>query len=610
MLKLTKGQYISSDRYLSDLEYLGYVYVNIDVLKEMYRKVYLETKTELSLCNDIVRSMTGYSIMSIDKKPLVRFFMEVLDVPESKFRKGETFPSLDQKEVLSRIYDEYPATHEMLDAYFKYTSKKKLSESINGLISRCIPTDKKNYLGEELYKVNFEINPIENLRYAYRNYSIQTIPKPALDCLQAPEGYVIVSGDLNQADARIDFNMMLRTPENLKVMEKTDDLYEGYSRIYLKENFDLEDFKANRQNYKVNCLAPTYGAKTATTAFGTKFIQAANESLQECPAFVEFNRRINRKLDLQLPIRLESYFGHITTILPKTPSKQHKGFMTREELLDKCLNTPVQTGTSEVIKAITNSIMDKFEELGYTSENGSIYSYINRHDEMVFLIKEELLKYSYIFQNHQTIQIDDWIPMTTTFDYSRIYKREDKEMQELAESNYLPKEEEFGADLSHVKEFKEPSIYIPTDDVKELCIGVSYFDSNSLILSYLDTLNNTCSFDKLDKTDDKSILEAVTNRLNLFVQNNKNCGCSAFYVYSTLIKEPYSINKNILICFSNNFATVLQIKANILAEYVKHELLIQNNVETPMSDTLKNNISYVKSVIEKGESLDGGGYKE
>lgn len=604
MIKLTKGQYISSDRYLMDLRYLGYVYVNTKVLQQMYDRLIIETFTERSLCTDIITSMSGYYLMSLETNNFVRFMVEILEVPAEKFRKGETFPSLDKKAVLIPIYEDYPESREFLDAYFKYTTKKRLCESVNGMIKKCIPTNKKNHLGEPLHLVKFEINEIENLRYSYRNYSIQTIPREALPCLQAPDGYVIVSGDLEQADARIDFNMMLRTPENLKVMNNVTDLYEGYSRIYLKDKFDLEDFKKNRDSYKVNCLAPTYGAKTANTAFGTKFIKAANESLKECPAFVEFNRRINRKIDLGLPVRLESYFGHITTILPKTPSKKHKGFMSKDELLDKCLNTPIQTGTSEIIKAVTNSIMDQFEELGYNSDNGAIYSYINRHDEMVFLMKEDLLKYSYIFQTHQHIQVDDWIPLSTEFNYSRVYKIEDTEIQERAESQYLSKEEEIGADLSAVENLKEPSIYIPTDDVKELCIGIVPFDDSSLVVSYLDTLNNTCSFDKIDRVDNASILKAVANRLNIY--SNTYDDCSAFFVYTTLVNGTMVTNENILISYSNNFESVLQIKANILAEYAKYKILESKGIQYKMSEMLETNLPYVKAVIERGESLDGG----
>ena len=607
MLKLTKGIDLDFERYLDDLNELGFIYASRKDLSRVYEYVNAQVETLRTLCVEIMTSKSGYSYNNLDSKQIANYLIYFERCPENMiFKRGKL--SLDSKKVLKPLFDKGFA-QEFISMYMQFTSSRSIRGYLRKIIEDLEKTDEVDSSGNNLYRIRFaEIKEAPNRRVYYNNKSIQQIPSIANVALKAPSDYVIVSGDFKQSDVRIAYSLFLKDSSNINLMTSSDDIYEVYARMFLGDSFDKNYFKEHRDEFKVLTLAPVYGAKSGMTPFANNYISKANEYLKHCDRYQEYLRRINKHIDLNmlngrsgigLPLYITSYFGFEQAVsLP--PYSTYDVKKARTDLINKALNVPVQTGTSEIVVATERAIMDKFAEVGVTSENGGIYAYMNRHDELVFLLKADNLKYSYIFQEHEDVIVDDWIPLKIEFEYQTTYKQPNEEVTKLAKSFYKPKEE-------LPKNYLESnSTYMPISDICEIGLGYSAnLDLGVTFVSFYDSVKRKVSFEVYNTTNCDELLNGIIGTISRNSKEFIDSGVQKLIIYSTLSTEKSLSISNLLINLSSKCEASVLSDAKTLALYCEDDFLKQKGLPKKNSEVIQDSLPFIKSVLSNGELING-----
>lgn len=593
MLRLTKSSFIDAARYLKDLEKLKFVYIEPKTLKVRLDNFDNEVNTLYYLCSMVLKNETGGGLNSPEKNQIIVYLTEYLNCPRYLvLDKKSNAPSLNATKVIAPLIEKGYGV-EFLTLYREHSSKKKLLGDLKGYLDRMSDSDCVDIHGNKLTKLYFSYEPKVNLRVNTRDSNIQGMSKKFCDCMHAPKGYTIVSGDFAQSDIKIAYNLMLKSEENYNVMLTYDDTYEAFARVLLGEEFDLDEFKEHRSEYKLNSLAPIYGAKKGNSTFANNFIEKANKYLSTCERYQENLRRINRRIDLGFPLKVTSYFGNTELVHVEKRGNKFIG----SNPITFSLNSPIQTGTSEVLKAVTNSIMDGFAELGFNSENGAIYSYLNRHDEALFLIRNDLLEHSYIFQKNQVVLVDDWTPLTIEFSYQTEYTVENEELDKKAKAYYRKEYEE----VPRVSLSSE-NYYIPCKDILSLNIGTFYCeDLNSTVIAYHDYYTEKCSFEALGGADENEIMSSIEFRLsNCRETLDSTDSDSVHAMYNKVIGKRDFFN-GYLIRVEGNAPQHNVIQSSILAEYGAYLISKSKGITMNISDLLRNSMAYAEEVVKNGE---------
>lgn len=595
MIKLTKSDYIDCEKYLSDLRSLGFIYVDPSILQDRINRMKPAVETKKHLCTEIMLCKSGHVLYTLDKRNVLSYLKTYENCPSNFFiMRGKKEESLDASKVLAPLLERGLAT-EFLEMYVEYKSEKSIVERLEKIKSRLSESDEVGYNGKPLSKLYFRYEEISNLRLSTKDDNVQGIPKQAVDCFVAPRGYVIVSGDFKQSDLRIAYSMMIRDQKNVDVMMSFDDKYEGLCKILQGDAFSPEDFKEHRDIYKINSLAPIYGATSAKTMVGTKYIHQARNFLKSSPVYQEYIRRIKKRIDLKLPLKVTSYFGNSESI-STLDVVNYEG----KDPMNFALNSPIQTGTSEIVKAVTNNIMERFEELGFTSENGSIYSYLNRHDESLFLVRSDLLEYSYIFQESQYVQVDNWIPLEVDFDFTRQYITPDKEINKVAKSY-------FKTDCVEVPSlnFNTEESYIPTKDLMELSVGSYKIDgTDETVLAFYDFNRQKCSFEVVKNATVDKLVESVIYRASTSGNVMKKNDCDCILIYTSLVTRDTTIFKGYTIRLTGNYSSDLFNNTSIIAEFGAYNLLKSKGIEVPMSDRLTYYKDFLNQLVRNGSVFE------
>ena len=550
MLKLSKESVVDFDKYIDRLSYLGYIYYNFD--KIQYPKSRLDL-LKASLSDYIYRFLlesSGGSVMGLQRASIQNYLLNVCKVPRSMLtvRKrdvsGEAYESISiDAEHLTAIKDRGFAV-EFVDMYLQYTSLGSQIGLIEGLMRmKNEEVFKENGLGQKLYGVSHNINFSDAFRTYYSKFAHQQVPKQFLTALDAPKGYTMVKGDFEQSDLKIVYNMLLKDKSNVDVMFRYPDSYEGIARLVEDTKFSLETFKEDRNLYKQNTLSPVYGGTSASTEQAKKIIDNVNGYLATLPVYQEFKNRINKKIECGLPVVLNTYFGNSIEVSDL--------YNNSKKIMDRALNTPVQAGTSEVVVLCANSIMDKFAEYGITQENGGIYLYLNRHDELVFLLNNDYLEYSWIFQENEDIIIEGWMPLKIKFSFSDNYAIPNDALNNLAQGYYKPQESVNVDKL--IRDALNSEYFIPCEDTKVYYVGTHTEGERTCIIFMNDKMDVEMA-KEINSSNKDVILNAIINVIGEKHIELINENCTSACVYTTLVMEPISVSKGIPIVLKSDFS--------------------------------------------------------
>lgn len=612
-----KTTVIDFDQFFEDLNSLGFIYVNPRILQEHHQEIESLIASLRDELQKMVIASSYCGIMNLSSKSLISYLKNYLGVPayylEQKNSKGEFADSLSASKVLKPLMEvaeannfddsttNWSVVYEFADKLITLRSLVSKNGIIKGILDSAVPTDSVDSNGEKLVAVNFNISPRDNLRVYYSDKNIQQVPKIALDAYAAPKGYVIVSGDFSQSDLRIAYSTLLKTQQNINDFMSYSDTYEAFDRVLMGDAFDLEHFTANRKAYKAESLKPLYGGTRAASTTTKDLVASAVKYLASCPLYMENKNRIIRRIEHGLPVRVSSYFGYQQS-LERNPRMRSNW---KQKLIDKALNAPIQTGTSEAVISVERYILDEFAKLGVTPENGGIYAYICRHDEMVFMIKEEYLTYSHIFQKAQKLQIDDWVPLEVEFHYCRNYGVDDPIYTKVAKGNYLPEIEIENTTYTPGPSPSKP--YIPTADFCCVATGVTYFTSHGVkkaLVAYLDCNKRKATyriydFESYDSLHEFMVAEILTNSDKFVAQDFADV-----LMYSPLIATEITTYNVILLKETPNFPAQEISLANLAAAYATASYLNQQGEDyTTIYRLVEPHKQTLQQLINWGELL-------
>ena len=460
MLKFSRKSHVDITTYQHRINRNGAILIDRELMQNMldYKKV--QRDTLMTLARNVMYIDSSNNCIDLSSQCVYTFLTSFMKCPEGYFfLDGREKHSLDTREVLSRLVDDGYA-EEFLEYYMGYTSTKSRCARMEKTMMALYGTDLKTRDGRPLSSLSYTASEQQNLRFNYQDSDIISLPKDYSHCQTVEEGYFLAWGDFAQADLRAMLNLFIRDDKSALILDNTKDKYEAVARLMFQSlgsteqdssgtgvsindgvdldseesrkwirlglpeqlNFDIEKFKEERELYKTEVLATTYGSHGGNNKKTQAFADRFRKFLESCPRYAEYKKRLSDAFDLGLVATITGYFGYEQPAL----AGKHKG--AKQNFINKGLNTPIQTATSQIIILTVNEILNRCYAMGYTEDDISIY--VVRHDEPIFKISERMLNDIWVLKQAQEIIIDNWTPMEINFKYGYNYKVEDAELTE------------------------------------------------------------------------------------------------------------------------------------------------------------------------------------
>lgn len=585
MFKFNQGVFVDVDTYNDRLHKNGYILYDRKKMQDIYYYENAQLYTYCELAKDVMCHHSNGFHSSLDRMQIFNFLTKYERCPRHYFvkrnKEGEESISIEMKKVLDKLLSNGYAT-EFLDYYKHYQSYKSSCGTIKKLLDECIEIGGKSNTGKQLHAIYYDVNVQQNLRFNYRDRDIVALPKAYSNTFTVEDGYFLVWGDFAQSDFRIAYNLLLRDKNNLEIMTKTEDKYEGLARLVAESegtDFDINKFKSMRDLYKTLTLSCMYGTRDSIEKNKKHFVDMISKFLDTCPKYVEYEKRIEDRKELGLPFTVQSYFGHQEIINPNS----YKG-----DILYKALNTPIQSGTSEVVILTVNKILDIFYDLGYTEDDISVY--MVRHDEPIFKVSEKVKKDLWVFNQASTIIIDNWIPLKIDFSCGYYYKEEDKNLMSEMKKTYVQH-------LDKIDMFK------PDDDVKEyyplnpvLHLSIYYEKLKEYsIITICDIEKDLADIKLIKTTDDEVIRQFIYSKFNEIENNSFKDDYFSVVIYNNYYDDELFVN-------NRTFFKLIKIignapaKAQIISQCVTYKREVQEKEELTVPIPSQKDLDYLKTI--------------
>ena len=580
MIKINSDDFCDIDLYSERISKRGYLYYDREELDLKNKFLEARTVTYKNLATMTMIHRSGLRQCNLSKDGIYNYLTGSEYCPDHYFftKKAEGI-SIDAKKVLSKVYANGYGK-EFIEYYTDYRSQLLKCSKVNSIISKCRTACGETRDGRQLYQLPFEVNPQVNLRFNYRNFDvIGQLPKDLASVLKVPKGYCLAWGDFAQSDFRIAYNLFLRSPENDAIMNKYDDKYEALARIIantMGKRFNYEEFKRDRKLYKVWILATMYGTRNSLVPEETAFIKTLTEFLMK---YAEYYSRLESRSELGLPIIVSSYFGYEQSI----PVLYDKASM-----INTALNTPIQTGTSEIIIYTVNRILDMFYERGWTEDDIGIY--LVRHDEPIFWMKEEVLQDAWIFNQFKQILVDDWVPLQLDFDYGYAYKIVDDELTAQVKKVTTDNVDKIDIIMPGTETKTD---YFPVADILKLQIAWKPVADKTIVTIYNEKLNQA-SFMCLDTLDEEKIKFAVRSKLVKSAKQITEAGYSGVLVFSTDLEGEDRADFQYFRYKINRTASIN--KVHILCRYMICRYCKSLGIQSPVDPPFESDAVWIREV--------------
>ena len=402
-------------------------------LLSKYRKIYIDSARldravseaqykaddlkALALLELRIESSGSYQMLTPDN--IIDYLLNIGVDLDKRYRNKKTKSySLDMKKVVDPLIADGVAV-ELLTTYKQYRTFRTYASFLSKLAEQkhihCRTVD-----GRLILDYDTNIQERENLRVYYHDIAVVSIPKVFSNIVTGPsDEWHLAWCDYPQADWRFAYNLFIRDSSNLEQMKSCEDTYEGLARIVEGPKFNPEVFKSTRKDYKVDCLKTFYNSRDSK-AIPT----AMREYFMSRKKYRDYMYDLSILYHFKLPVPCVSYFG-FEQMLPDAPYP--------DAFISKGLNTPIQTFTSHVVNETAFGILDKFRKLGYTEDDIRLY-YV-RHDELIFLFKDTILKDAWVFADCADIHIDGFTPIKLEFKYGNYYQEVDENLTFQIEQN-------------------------------------------------------------------------------------------------------------------------------------------------------------------------------
>lgn len=592
MYKFYKDTVVDFDKYASLLRQRPYLLFDKEKMDKTlhYQECIADTYFALAIDEMIVVSSGACTDLSRDV--VINYLMNYERCPERYFnnRKTESY-SLDSKKVLEKLIQNGHAK-DFLEYYMQYKSWVSKNGKIRGILKKSTQPGGVSREGTELTKLFFDVNQQKNFRFNYKDSDVIAIPKEYNDCIGVEDGYFLAWGDFGQSDFRIAYNLFMRSPENDKIMNAYDDKYEALARMVSAlegQQFDYDKFKEERQLYKRLTLATVYGTRDSVVESEQPFIKRMTDFLYTCEKYVEYEQRLKDRIESNLPVLVDSYFHNEQTIANKT----------REvDLLNDALNTPVQTGTSEIVALTVMAILEEFYKLGYSNEDISVY-YV-RHDEPIFKVKESCLKDAWIFNQFKEILVDDWTPLRMDFNFGYHYKMVDDELESKIKAVYEKNMDK----IVTIPVGNSINDFYPTPPMFKLAVTRMKTSDGAIIYCLYSEKLNAVQYSLL-KSPVEDELAYVCNLISRIENNIYENGYRGIVIRSNFIQPTEQfIGKSYVnfMCVNDNTLS----KSDILCRYMYCRYSKSHGLDYDITYTpLQSDAIFVNSVSELSECIGG-----
>lgn len=562
MLKFSRGKSsVNIEKYEENLRQNGRILCDKEKMVRLYNYECVHRDSLEIYARDIVLRKSGGNLASLSRDSIYLYLTRYEGCPDRFFRTNKsTGFSLDMKRVLTPLLMNGYA-EEFLNVYTEYKSVKSKCSNISSIIAACNDPFLLKQDGTELYQLLYSVNQQTNLRYNYKNFDIiSQIPKEYTNAITVEDDYLLAWGDFAQSDLRIAYNLLLRNKDNYEIMYNTEDKYEGIARLIAKangEDFDYETFKANRSLYKVYVLETIYGTRGSSIQSTRSFIQSLSKYLDGCEKYNEYVRRIDNTIAMNLPVVTKGYFGFEQA----APSNLYRPV----DIRNFALNSPIQTGTSEIMILTVNSIIDRFRQLGYGPEDVSVY--MVRHDEPVFRISKRALKDAWIFKNASEIYVDDWIPLKLDFKYGYYYGEEDEELSKAVDYSIALNEHKI--ETVEADSYGMSKEYYPIADVGNVYWHLAKVGKKTVLAVY-DPVLQAANIALINSTDQKKVEATSVAIVRDLAQLYKKNGFSGVIAHSNFVSGAL-YNDGILVKFINGSGAKLY-QAQLFAEVMANRI--------------------------------------
>lgn len=581
MIKFTRTSPVDIPLYEERLQYKKYIYIDKEKLFKIRNYNVARFEALEQRLKTIMLVDSSCKLRNLDPSNIFELLVNYLGCPESRFTSGNQKRGFSvAKTVLEPLYA-LGYAQDFLEAKLEHAHLKSVNGKPANMLSFMEYHGEVDNYDNPIHRINFNVNQQQNLRYNYKDYDIVALPKEYKECIVAPKGKILVWGDFAQADFRIAYNILLRDETNKDIFDSCEDKYEAMARVIARENnevFNYEQFRRERPLYKIYTLATIYGKRSGNTREETAFIKKLARYLEKNERYMEFYRRIQANLKLQLPLTIESYFGYETVL-----SVQQKG---GKDSLNKALNTPMQTGTSEIVIRTTNEILNYFYSKGFTEED--IHVYYVRHDEPVFIIDEKVMEHSWMFREFEEILVDDWTPLRADFSFGYTYSVEDPQLM----FKYKILSEENKDKITIVEPSKEHVDFYPVKKVLHLGVGTYKLPDGNTVMTFMD-----CDTKQLDpilvaSTNDEELHDEMLYNIAKVVDKIVDSGYGRVVVYNEFKAGDEFIDK-ISCRFIAGKSTNLSL-ADMQAEYVGYKYCKKYSIDVPIQEYITMRLDTLK----------------
>ena len=571
MVKYTKNDLIDVDGYGAALNRRGYILFDRGTAE--IDAEYMRSQSE-TLANDakfIMKLRSGCRYYALSKESVLGYLKNTEGCPSHYFSTRKTQgESLDMKKVLGKLRSNGKAV-EFLDSYMAHRSMKSKHDSFRKLIEGCNRYVADDVNGAKLYAIPFNANVQKNLRFNFRSYDIiSQIPKESCSTIAAEDGYFLAWGDFAQSDFRIAYNLFMRSEENDKIMLKYEDKYEALARIMkktLNQDFDLEEFKAQRKLYKQLVLATIYGTRGSVVPEEDRFIKAFSLYLSKCPRYTEYYKRLLGHLEMRSTLRLLSYFGGEEFIYFDKMSDKNS-------VLYDALNSPVQKGTSEIVIRTVMSILEMARAAGYDEDQFSLY--FTRHDEPLFRIRMDAIDSLWILNQHSEILVDDWSPLALDFDFGYHYKIHDDDLMMQAQACYERHKDE----IDTFEPSRQSDVtYFPIKPLLNMCVHWIPLNDKTIVTFY-EPASDRATFSIFDTVNQDEIIKNIRIRVRDCEQKIAKRYTNVLLRSNFYDNEDYFRDTHVVYRYEEGTGMTRVVQ---LCKGITYMYCLQNGIEPPFS---------------------------
>lgn len=422
MLQYSKTTVVPTDRFKALMRYHQKLYVNY---KDLCNLVYIDEAILENLQSLIQKHIAFYTDEWIDKinASNVCYYLEHYENVPNNFltTKGVNGVHYSLNEENRNNLNQYNYVPEFMDLLNTYFGMKTAMENGRSLLKAFKKTDLINNAGKEIWQAPFSYRESDTYRVYTSNISATTIPLKYIKTITAPKDYYIIWSDFAQIDLRCAWNMLLRyNNKSLTQDEPVEkvDFYrmvaEDISNINNLE-FNINQFKKDRPKYKVSMLSTINGASinsiirdTGDKLFAESLYKYVNEQNK---SYKSYKETIYKNIDSCVNFYMQSYFG-TKMYMP------YKGL--DKDICNASLNRPFQGTSADIQKLVTVDIYDRMQSL--IQDKAKFFPILNRHDETLWYIHKDCLKYLPQFNDCCEVQIDDWDIVQLEWDIGTEYK--------------------------------------------------------------------------------------------------------------------------------------------------------------------------------------------